>query len=46
MEKVICFNCGEEFEFIGASQDELGWHTNCPHCEGSFDIDIEDYCSL
>ena len=21
----------------------MGWHTTCPKCNGSFDIDIEEY---
>lgn len=40
---VTCLNCGEVFEFTNASNDEMGWHTSCPKCEGSFDIDIEKY---
>jgi len=38
-----CLQCGEFFELTGASKDMLGWHTACPECGGSFDIDIEDY---
>ena len=37
-----CLQCGYEFEFMGASEDNLGWHTTCPKCEGSFDIDIDE----
>lgn len=38
-----CMNCGELNEVRSASCDELGWHTTCSHCGGSYDIDIEDY---
>lgn len=38
-----CLQCGEFVEITGASKDMLGWHTVCPKCGGSFDIDIEDY---
>lgn len=41
--KIKCLQCGYEFELESASNDELGWHTICPECEGSFDIDIKDY---
>ena len=43
MKKCVCLNCGHEFEFKSASKDNLGWCTTCPNCNGSFDIDIEDY---
>ena len=39
--KIECLQCGHEFEFNGASKDDLGWHTTCPKCSGSFDIDID-----
>lgn len=38
-----CLNCGEQNEVLSASRDELGWHTTCSHCGGSYDIDIEDF---
>lgn len=41
--KVVCLQCGHRFQFTGASLDEIGWHTLCPSCNGSFDIDIEEY---
>ena len=41
--EVKCLQCGHNFKFNGASCDENGWHTNCPKCDGSFDIDIEKY---
>ena len=39
--KVICLQCGHEFELIKSYQDNLGCFTVCPKCDGSFDIDIE-----
>lgn len=39
--EIKCLQCGYEFEFNGASKDDLGWHTTCPKCDGSFDIDID-----
>lgn len=38
---VKCLNCGEEFVARDLSKDELGWHTTCPKCKGSFDVDPE-----
>lgn len=38
--KIKCLHCEEEFELTGIEKDELGWHTSCPICGGSFDIDI------
>ncbi len=43
MKYCTCPHCDTGFEFTGASKDNLGWHTACPDCGGSFDIDIEDY---
>ena len=40
---IQCLNCGKVFEFSGASKDEMGWHTTCPECESSFDVDIEKH---
>jgi len=37
---VICPNCGYEFHCNELSYDELGWHTTCPDCEGTFDVDL------
>ena len=34
----ICPHCGEEFA-APIIFDSLGWHTSCPRCEGSFDVD-------
>lgn len=41
--KIKCLQCGKEQDFLGASKDDFGWHTVCKGCEGSFDIDIENY---
>lgn len=40
--ELICLNCGCEFEG-SLSNDELGWHSVCPECECSFDVDIERF---
>lgn len=40
MRKLKCLHCG--FEFNGTVEtDELGLHSSCPECEGSFDVDEE-----
>ena len=37
--KLHCLNCGHNFEgFI--SFDAYGWHSSCPACDGSFDVDV------
>jgi len=36
-------NCGHEFDLTGASYDDLGWHTSCPDCKSSFDVDLPHY---
>jgi hypothetical protein len=36
---IICLQCGYKFKFVSASVDELGCHTVCPDCGGSFDIE-------
>jgi len=43
MRYTVCPDCGEYIPVLSADKDELGWHTSCPKCKGSFDIDIEDY---
>ena len=40
--KVICLQCGHEFELTGVCNDELGWHTTCPKCGGSFDVEMNE----
>ena len=37
--KFICAHCSHEFE-SSISLDELGWHTSCPKCGASFDVDV------
>lgn len=39
--KFTCPHCGAHFEG-GASLDNLGWHTSCPDCGESFDVDVFD----
>lgn len=43
MRYTVCPNCSEYIPVLSADKDELGWHTSCQRCKGSFDIDIEDY---
>ena len=38
--KVSCLNCSHEFVLTNLYNDKLGWHTVCPDCESSFDVDI------
>ncbi len=37
--KLNCLSCGHEFDG-SISKDELGWHSVCPECECSFDVDV------
>ena len=37
--KLGCLNCGYEFDG-NISKDNLGWHSVCPECECSFDVDV------
>lgn len=37
-----CLQCEHEFEGI-AEWDELGLHSSCPACGGSFDVDADEY---
>lgn len=39
--KLSCLQCDHEFEG-SISLDELGWHSACPECEGSFDVDVPE----
>lgn len=39
--KLKCLQCGHEFEG-SISLDELGWHSSCPSCGGSFDVDLPE----
>lgn len=38
--KLKCLHCEHEFDGT-ATFDELGWHSSCPKCERSFDVDID-----
>ena len=35
-----CPNCGKEIFITSIEKDNLGWHTSCPECDGSFDFDF------
>ena len=37
--KLKCLHCGYEFDG-SIAKDELGWHSSCPDCECSFDVDV------
>ena len=39
--KLSCLNCNHEFDgrFF---KDELGWHSVCPECGSSFDVDLPE----
>lgn len=39
--KLTCLNCNHEFEGT-ISLDELGWHSVCPECKSSFDVDVPE----
>jgi len=39
--RLKCLQCEHEFEG-SVSLDELGWHSMCPKCGGSFDVDLPD----
>lgn len=37
--KLRCLSCGHEFN--GSIElDNLGWHSVCPECDSSFDVDV------
>ena len=39
--KLKCLHCG--YEFNGSiEKDKLGWHSSCPKCECSFDVDYSE----
>ena len=39
--KLKCLNC--DYKFDGdISYDELGWHSMCPECGSSFDVDVPE----
>ena len=35
-----CANCGHIFDVDSISKDEMGWHTTCPVCKSSFNVDV------
>lgn len=37
--RLICLHCGRVFEG-SVSLDKLGWHSVCPWCCCSFDVDV------
>lgn len=39
--KLTCLNCSYEFDG-SISLDELGWHSVCPECKSSFDVDVPE----
>lgn len=39
--KLVCMNCSHEFEG-SISLDDLGWHSVCPECGSSFDVDVPE----
>ena len=39
--KLKCLHCEHEFDGT-ISRDELGWHSSCPVCGASFDVDVPD----
>lgn len=39
--KLKCLNCKHEFDGTIA-YDELGWHSSCPECSSSFDVDLPE----
>lgn len=41
MFELTCMNCYHVFEGT-ISLDELGWHSTCPECGASFDVDVPD----
>lgn len=43
MRQTKCVHCNSAFFLKSASCDALGWHTTCPVCDCSFDVDIELY---
>lgn len=39
--KIKCLHCGHLFEG-SVSHDDLGWHSLCPKCNQSFDVDLPE----
>ena len=42
MVSINCPHCGKQIFIDSIEKDELGWHTSCPECNGSFDVDLEE----
>ena len=42
--ELTCMNCLHVFEG-SISKDSLGWHSVCPECGSSFDVDVADSLS-
>lgn len=38
---LTCLNCEHEFDG-DVSLDALGWHSACPECKSTFDVDVPD----
>lgn len=39
--KLKCLHCQNEFDGT-IEKDDLGWHSSCPKCGGSFDVDVPE----
>lgn len=39
--KLKCLHCNNKFDGT-ISYDELGWHSVCPECGASFDVDVPE----
>ena len=39
---INCPHCGKQLFIDLIEKDELGWHTSCSECTGSFDVDFEE----
>lgn len=35
-----CQSCDHIFDVDSISKDEMGWHTTCPNCKSSFNVDV------
>lgn len=39
--KLKCLQCNHKFDGV-IEKDDLGWHSSCPECGGSFDVDVPE----
>jgi hypothetical protein len=39
--KLKCLHCDHKFDGT-ISYDKLGWHSSCPECDASFDVDVPE----